>query len=818
MEKIKLTHDKEITIATAKSHISKHWQNKSMMISELFSNLGNPHRTNETVEEFKNADKDTKNKIKNCIGGFVGGALKQNGARTKENIQNRILITLDIDQCNKSIEEYLKDLDCLYCIYSTHSHREDYQRYRLIIPLDREVTPIEYEAAARMQASKIDETMNIFDDTTYQPIRLMYWSSIPKDADYYFKYNDGPLLKADEILDEYFLGWDDIESWPRSQREINKIHDTVNDKQQDPLTKKGIIGAFCRTYSITAVITNFLDNVYELSDDARGTYKVGTTTGGLIIYDNKFSYSFHSTDPTSCILCNAFDLVRIHKFGNLDQEVKKGRPSKELPSFKAMAEFAKEDKNVLATIDKERAMSAQEEFDAINTDEEISTEWLKELEHTEQGKIKSTISNFRIIIENEPFFKDKLRYDEFTLRLKVVGQLPWRDKGNLQDWADTDDSGLREFIEKYYGLSSAQKCNDALQNTFEKHKFHPIKEYIESIPWDGQKRVETLFIDYLGAEDNEYSRLVASKILVGAVKRIYEPGCKFELIPILQGSQGKGKSTLVKKLGKQWSTSVDAKLLTLRDKELSENTQGMWIIEWAEYGANKKNDSMIKSLLSKDEDNYRPAYGRRTVLVKRQFIMIATTNNIELLTDSTGDRRFLPLQVYITNPKKDVFDNDAFMPHISDEVQQIWAEAYYLYKNEYRAYLNTGEYEMIDKYKEPFRETDPMYDDFVNYMDKPVCENWYDLKLDERVAYLWGDVTGKSIPESEQIPRYRVCLQAIYDEFIVQRYATTFSNLKDSERVIKSYLQKLKWSKKTGGDSGRLKFGVYERQVAYLKH
>ncbi len=174
--------------------------------------------------------------------------------------------------------------------------------------------------------------------------------------------------------------------------------------------------------------------------------------------------------------------------------------------------------------------------------------------------------------------------------------------------------------------------------------------------------------------------------------------------------------------------------------------------------------------------------------------------------------------VGVNEPKKDIFDNNDFKIHFSDEVQQIWAEAYYLYKNGYRAYLNSSEYKMIEEYKDQFRETDPMYDDFVNYMEKPICENWYELKLDERVAYLWGDVAKVAIPEDQQISRYKVCLQAIYDEFIVQRYATTFSNLKDAKGIIQSYLQKLKWSKKAGGDNGRLKFGVYERQVAYLKH
>ena len=810
-----LKHDGQVAIATANSRTSKHWKNKSMMYSALVDKLSQTTRTPETYAEYKKMSKTDRDRIKD-VGGFVGGNLKE-GRRKAENVQNRTLLTLDLDYVSGDVWESIELLfDFSVCMYSTHTHAPDNQRLRLVIPLSRPVLPDEYQAIARRIADDIG--IDQFDDTTYEPCRLMYWPSTSSDGEYVFKVQDLEWLNPDEVLDRYTFGWQDVSYWPESSRAKAKLNKAIQ-KQEDPLIKKGIIGAFCRTYSISEVIAEFLSDVYiPGADETRYTYAEGSTSGGVVVYDDKFSYSHHGTDPASCILCNAFDLVRIHKFGELDDEAKEGTPQASMPSFLKMKSFAAADKNVLVTIGQEKMMLAQEEFDVVNEDEEYDTEWLKKLEYTKNSALRKTVKNFRLIIENEPLLKGKLRYDIFSMHLKVVGQLPWRVNGNMENWSDKDDTGLLEFIETYYDLKSKPDMDAALQNTFELFGYHPIKEYIESIPWDGEKRAETMLIDYLGAEDNEYSKLVSLKILTGAIKRIYEPGCKFELIPVLSGSQGKGKSTIVEKLGKEWFTSFDNGILFLRSKELSESTQGMWIIEWAEYGANKKKDSKIKSLLSKNDDNYRPAYGRRTLKVPRQFVMIATTNETEILTDNTGDRRFLPLIVGVNEPKKDIFDNNDFKIHFSDEVQQIWAEAYYLYKNGYRAYLNSSEYKMIEEYKDQFRETDPMYDDFVNYMEKPICENWYDLKLDERVAYLWGDVTGKSIPGSEQIPRYRVCLQAIYDEFIVQRYTTTFSNLKDAKGIIQSYLQKLKWSKKAGGDNGRLKFGVYERQVAYLKH
>ncbi len=657
MEKIQVTHDKEITIAVGKSRNDTKWINKNIKWSDLLNKLSKIVKTNETATEYKSMKKDEQGKIKDK-GGFIGGTVKD-GRRKLENVLSRSLVTLDIDYATETILEELKFLaDYAYCIYSTHSHTMDNPRYRLIIPLNRAVTPEEYPAISRKIAEFIDASMNIFDDTTHQVNRLMYWQSSPKDIDYIFDYGDCDFLDADKILKKYNGDCRNASLWSKSQREKNKIHDTVNDKQEDPLTKKGIIGAFCRTYSISEAIAEFLSEVYVPgADETRYTYAEGSTSGGVVVYDDKFSYSHHGTDPASCILCNAFDLVRIHKFGHLDEEVKKGRPSKELPSFKAMSEFAINDKKVLVTIGQEKMMSAQEEFDAV--EEEYDTEWLKKLEYTKNSALRKTVKNFRLIIENEPLLKGKLRYDIFSMQLKVGGQLPWRVNGNMENWSDKDDTGLLEFIETYYDLKSKPDMDAALQNTFESSGYHPIKEYIEGIPWDGEKRAETMFIDYLGAEDNEYSKLVSLKILTGAIKRIYEPGCKFELIPVLSGSQGKGKSTIVEKLGKGWFTSFDNGILFLRSKELSESTQGIWIIEWAEYGANKKKDSKIKSLLSKNDDNYRPAYGRRTVKVPRQFVMIATTNETEILTDNTGDRRFLPLMVGV-NAKNFAFPNTEY--------------------------------------------------------------------------------------------------------------------------------------------------------------
>lgn len=677
---LKIKYDGSIALATGKSSKAKQWKNRTINWSELVKKLSNTTRTPETVAEYKKMTKSDRDRIKD-VGGFVGGTLK-NGRRLKTNVANRTLLTLDLDYVEGDIWSSIELLyDFNVVMYSTHTHTADNQRLRLVIPLSRPVLPDEYQAISRMVAD--DLGIDQFDDTTYDPERLMYWPSTSSDGDYIFKYQDLPWLNPDEVLERFPFGWEDVSYWPESSRARAKLNKTIS-KQEDPLTKKGIIGAFCRTYSITEAIAEFISDIYiPGTDNTRYTYAEGSTTGGVVIYDDKFSYSHHGTDPASNICCNAFDLIRIHKFGELDEEAKEGTPANRLPSFTKMSEFSASNEKVMETIGKEKMLAAQEDFEQV--EEVISTEWLKKLEYTESGKLRSTISNFSLIIENEPLLKEKIAYNEFSNRAVVIGQLPWRKKGNMGDWNDTDDSGLREFIEKYYGISSTAKCADALALSFEKHSFHPIKDYLESLTWDGVERVNTLFIDYLGAEDNSYVRTVARKIIVAAVARVLVPGIKFDNMPVLAGPQGMGKSTIIKKLGKQWYSDS---LTTVSGKEAYEQLQGVWILEMGEMMATKKADiEATKHFLSKTEDIYRVAYGRRTSRFPRQCVFIGTTNDREFLRDKTGNRRFWPIDVRINTNTKSVFDDLT-----QYEIDQIWAEAVELWRAGEKLYL-TGEEE-----------------------------------------------------------------------------------------------------------------------------
>ncbi|HBZ6636335.1 virulence-associated E family protein [Clostridium botulinum] len=726
--KRKLKYDGQVALATGNSKTSKHWKNKSIMYSALVEKLNQTTRTPETYAEYKKMSKTERDRIKDQ-GGFVGGSLKE-GRRKAENVQNRTLLTLDLDYVDGDIWSSIELLyDFSVCMYSTHTHAPDNQRLRLVIPLSRPVLPDEYQAIARKVADDIG--IDQFDDTTYEPCRLMYWPSTPSDGEYVFKVQDLPWLNPDEILDRYTFGWEDVSYWPESSRARAKLNKAIS-KQEDPLSKKGIIGAFCRTYSISEAISEFLKDVYVPgADETRYTFAEGSTSGGVVVYDDKFSYSHHGTDPASNILCNAFDLVRIHKFGELDDEAKPDTPANRMPSFTKMSEFVSNDKKVLVTIGQEKMAAAQEDFEVVETEEEINTEWLYELEYTDKGKILNISDNYVLIINNEPLLKNGIAYNEFTNKIIVKRKLPWRKKDNLSDWCDTDDAGLRTFIEKYYGISNISKYNDAISLVVANNSFHPIKELFNNLKWDGIQRINTLLIDYLGAEDTLYTKVIMKKWLVAAVARVFNPGCKFDNMPILSGPQGIGKSTFFKKIGINWFTDNN---IDLKDtKKAIEVLRGKLIVEMAELSNMKRADVEItKNFITRTEFEARPAYGKRNITLPIQWVYCGTTNDKEFLKDKTGNRRFWPIDVGINEPKKSVFKD------LSKEVIfQTWAEALELYKNEYKLTLSEEEEKQAQAQQQLHMETDELeqiIEDKLNW-DAPK-EQWNKYTFTEIIVGL----------------------------------------------------------------------------------
>ena len=253
----------------------------------------------------------------------------------------------------------------------------------------------------------------------------------------------------------------------------------------------------------------------------------------------------HATDPACGKLMNAFDMVRIHKFVELDVKAPEDGDAVKLPSFKAMSEFAVKDEKVKLTIARERKEKAEQEFSEDNKD------WLKQLEYEPRSTVlKNTLKNLLLILNNDENLKG-IVFNQLSDGMEIRGEVPWEHPSRF--WRDADDAQLISYIDLIYGTFSARNYDIAVTKVADDRSYHPIREFLSSLPeWDKVARVDTILVEFLGASDNSYVRAVTRKTLCGAIARVMNPGCKFDTMLVLNGPQGKGKSTLISKLCGEW--------------------------------------------------------------------------------------------------------------------------------------------------------------------------------------------------------------------------------------------------------------------------
>ena len=743
---ITVNYDGDINIATGLKASSRVWKNSVTKWSSLLNKLSKPVVTAETYTQYIRATKAEQGQIKD-VGGFVGGYL-DGGKRNKESVAYRTLLTLDIDFSSDNLWwDFCMLYDCAACIHSTHKSCKTKPRHRLIIPINRKVTTEEYQAISRRIAGNLG--IDLFDQSTFQQERLMFWPSISCDSEYYFESQDGPWLDADSVLATYD-NWKDTSEWPTGTDFVNELKASV-EKQEDPTEKQGIVGAFCKTYSITDAINTFLSNIYEEVDENRYTYKLGSTAGGLIIYDDKFAYSHHGTDPAGGRLCNAFDLVRIHFFSKYDTGKEKSDQDK--VSYKKMEQLAMDDSNVKKEIAKEKFELAKTEFsDKYEIDENYDMSWAEELKVSKSGEYESSAKNISIILRNDQALKNLFRLNEFDNRRYITRSAPWRKISAEETVRDVDYAGVRNYIETIYKISSSQKVDDALSVEIEQHKYHPIREYISNLKWDGIKRIDTLLIDYFGAEDTPYTRASIRKALCAAVARVFKPGIKYDMVLVLVGKQGTYKSTFIRKLGMDWFSDT---FTTFQGKEAYEQLQGAWLIEMAELSGLKKAEvESVKQFISKQEDMYRPAYGRVVETYKRQCVFFGTTNNFDFLNDPSGNRRFNPIDIHEDNRTKSVKDD------MTDyEVGQIWAEAYELWNSGETLYFDEEETTLARESQHNHSATDERKGLIESYLNKLYPDNWNELDIYDRRSWLDNPLSEKGTK-----PKDVVCTAEIWCE------------------------------------------------------
>ncbi len=709
---------RNLPIAYGNSCQAKLWSNKTITWDALCEKLKTTIRTTDTVEEYPKMKKADKEAAKDK-GGFVGGKLRDN-RRKIETVACRSMLTLDVDHAEVGfIEKFTEGCSYAAVLYTTHGHTPEAPRVRILLPLTADISADKYAALARFFADEwgIDQ----FDECSYKPNQLMYWPTTPSNGEYICTAIEGDWLDADAYLENH-PDWKDCSLLPTSSRE-STVRESAKKPQEDPLTKPGTVGVFCRVYGISAAIEKFLSDVYTPSVvEGRFDYIPGEGCAGVVIYDDKFAYSHHATDPACGKLVNAFDLVRIHRFGNDDGK----------KSFADMCEFAMQDDAVKLLAMEEKLAQAETDFAVTDTD------WMTRLHYQPRtGILENSVYNLNLILNNDPDFAN-FAFNELANRIQITGPLPWeRPEGNMF-WRDADTAQLKSIIDIRYLPFSSRNHDVAFTKAADDRHFHPVRDYLNSLPeWDGIERVEDLFIRYLQADDTPYVRAVTRKTFAAAVARVYVPGIKFDCVPVLDGDQGIGKSTIVKDLVTSEYYSETLSLTDMDDKSGAEKLQGFWAVEIGELAGMKKADiEKVKAFLSTCDDKYRPSYGKVVESHPRQCIIIATVNGERgYLRDITGNRRFWIIKLHQKKQKK-TWD---FTPEYR---AQFWAEAKEIWKSGEKLYLEGDLLEAAEEAQQSAMEVDERLGMVEEYLNTRLPDDWAEMDLFQRRNFLQGSEFG----------------------------------------------------------------------------
>ena len=702
---------RKLNIAYGNNRQAKRWVNKTIGFDDLKERLRVTIRTTESAEEYAKMSRAQRDTVKDH-GGFVAGVLK-GGRRKADTVESRSMVALDGDRINANFLESYEAL-CSYTsvLYTTHSSTEENPRVRLVFPLTRDVTPEEFVAVSRYLAQMLG--IDYFDECSYQPNQLMYWPSTPANGSFVYKETDGPWLDPDAILGEH-PEWTDPTRLPTSSRE-SKANTTAQQKVQDPLTKEGVVGLFNRTYyPISKALEAFLSDVYEPTDNESRWHLIASSSmAGVEIKEDKFVYSHHAKDPAYLKMCNAFDIIRIHRFGDLDDKA----------SYKAMCEFAMGQDDVKMLAASERTAGAETDFSG---GEDI--DWQKHLQYEPRSMVlKNNLHNITLIMENDPNLKG-IVFNQLADGLEIKGEVPWKHPARF--WRDADDAQLISFVDSHYGSFSERNYRIAVTKVTDDRSYHPIREMFESLPpWDKVRRAETVLIDYLGAEDNRYVRAVTRKSLCAAYMRVHYPGIKFDNMIVLNGAQGIGKSTLISALGGEWFSDSLA-LSDMNDKTAAEKLQGYWILEIGELAGMKKADiDKVKAFISRQDDKYRASFGRRVTPHPRQCVFFGTTNSENgYLRDITGNRRFWNVKVTGQGKCKP-------WEMTAELVQQIWAEVAEIARSGEKLYLDADLEAYARQEQREAMEQDDREGIVRNYLDMLLPDDWDSMDYYRRREYI----------------------------------------------------------------------------------
>ena len=719
---------------------------------------------------------------KKAAPGYIVGAQFEDGKRRLANMKKRSLISFDMDEVTADQMDEIEMGLSAVCEYeflrhTSRKHCPEKPRWRIHMPISRSVDHDEANAITRIMASRLfsdpQESMDAVDVVSHRFAQVSYMPSRSKDQEYRCERNEGMILDVDEFLASFDGDWHDHTQLPMRSDEGHARAADPSRKMEDPREKPGIIGAWCRTFTVDEVIQEFLSDVYEpgVSTDGheRYSYIPGQGANGAVSYDDgMFLHSNHGTDPIEGS-ANAFDLARVHLYGHLDKNAREGTTPGNMPSFKATADFAGSQGAVKAellalnidrfdddfddddedddeppapakkTPDSEHVADdsaskkplsppktaqsstaaddpeiadllgeTDDDDDEVNDDVRLADrfdddedddggdadddtsekpkkkpkgdrKWLENLTVDGDGKAEKTRYNAATVIINDPRISGRIAKNDFTGTPYATKRLGFKKMGVRQDdvpkigrrWTDVDMSALAVALSAPRNMGgyevdfTEEQMRKGILQAAQRFVFNPVLDLVHEHSWDGQERIETFFIDYLGCEGDAYHREAALAWFTAAIARLHEPGHKFDFVPILEGKQEIGKSGLIGELAIGFFGELSKDFNN--HQRMVESIRGKWILEVAELsGFRLAEVEDIKAFFSRPHDTVRLAYRENEEDFPRRCVFMGTSNKGEYLRDPTGNRRFWPIKATV-----EMVD----FPSLIAAVPQLWAEA-----------------------------------------------------------------------------------------------------------------------------------------------
>lgn len=703
-------------VATAPYAHSKTWTAGELSFEDLVSWLDEPAL------------------VKEC-GGYLLGQLA-GGRRSKSTVLARDAITLDADAAEADLPERVADLGVQAICHTTYRSTPTDPRYRLIFPTDRPMEPREYAVAATALMARLGADQ--FDPGSAQAERFMFRPSAQDPRYWRAEVYEGPALSVDELLIESGATVDytgaDV---PRSAI------------KRDPTELPGTVGAFNRTYTIDEAIEAF-DLPYDAAGEGLWRYRPADSVAGLHEIAPGLVFSHHASDPAFNQTCSAFDLVRLHKYGELDTDADKHTPVHRLPSTDAMLSEAIAIPEVLTE-------ATGPDFEAeLSGDPQAYRLHLVRNKRT--GAIKDEWQNWALLRDH---FFPAVSYNERTLNIEIAGnplELPWRgDHHTSTEWGEADLYGLCHEIEAEFGLRPSRSyVNELIVTAAQKHRVDPIRDWLMTLVWDGKPRVETCLP---GAQDTAYNRLVARKTLVAAVARAFDPGVKWDHTTIFYGGEGLGKTWWIDTMAHGYS----APLGRIGEKDTLLTMRRSWISVADEGLSLKKADSdALKAFITMREDVFREPYGREVRAHPRGNVFWGTTNDPIFLRKQVGNRRFLIVHC------ESAVD---FAAITDDYVSQVWAEAVTLYQRGERLYLTPEEGVFMADGRSEYVEEDSLLGMLEEWLSTLVPRYYDSWVASDRVSWRRDEAMGiQDTPGVRLLDR--VCIAQLWAEMLERKPGT----------------------------------------------